>query len=119
MTEKLKSYLQNDHVFYGLLLFLVGVVSFYCGRFSVLPTNELVQYESANGSDKAEMTSSPVTSKAEVSPQIGAVVASKSGTKYHLAHCPGAKSIKTENLISFGSIDEAEAAGYKRAQNCP
>ncbi len=119
MTEKLKSYLQNDHVFYGLLLFLVGAVSFYCGRFSVLPTNEFVSYEAAKWSDTAEITSSSVTTKVEDDLMVGVVVASKSGTKYHLAHCPGAKSIKTENLISFSSVTEAEAAGYKRAQNCP
>lgn len=119
MTEKLKSYLENDRIFYGFLLFLVGVVSFYCGRFSVLPVTELQRHEATKGPLVAEMTSITAAPKAEVNPQIGVVVASKSGTKYHLAHCPGAKSIKAENLISFGSIAEAEAAGYKRAQNCP
>ena len=49
----------------------------------------------------------------------GVVVASKSGTKYHLPTCSGAKSIKPDNLITFASIAEAEAAGYTPAANCP
>jgi methylphosphotriester-DNA--protein-cysteine methyltransferase len=47
------------------------------------------------------------------------VVASKSGTKYHLPTCPGAKQIKSTNLITFNSKQEAEAAGYTPASNCP
>lgn len=48
----------------------------------------------------------------------GMVVASKSGTRYHLPSCPGAKSISKKNKITFSSIAEAEAAGYKPALNC-
>jgi len=47
------------------------------------------------------------------------VVGSRTGSKYHLPSCPGAKQIKTENLINFSSIADAEAAGYKPAANCP
>ncbi len=119
MTEKLKSYLENDRIFYGFLLFLVGVVSFYCGRFSVLPQTERVRSEATKAPISTEISSSTPTSRVATSPLVGNVVASKSGTKYHLVHCPGAKSIKAENLISFNSTAEAEAAGYKRAQNCP
>ncbi len=46
-------------------------------------------------------------------------VASKSGTKYHLDTCPGAKQIKAENKITFASREEAEAAGFAPAANCP
>lgn len=45
-------------------------------------------------------------------------VASKKGKYYHLPDCPGAKAIKEGNKIGFSTIDEAERAGYKPAQNC-
>ncbi len=45
-------------------------------------------------------------------------VASKKGKYYHLPDCPGAKAIKEDNKIKFGTMDEAEKAGYKPAQNC-
>lgn len=46
-------------------------------------------------------------------------IASKSGAKYHLPSCPGAKQIKPENRIEFKSKEEAEARGYSPAANCP
>lgn len=45
-------------------------------------------------------------------------VASKSGTKYHLLWCAGAKQIKEENKIFFNSTEEAKNAGYAPASNC-
>ena len=46
-------------------------------------------------------------------------MASKNGTKYYLPSCGSAKRIKEENRIWFGTKDEAEAAGYAPAANCP
>ena len=48
----------------------------------------------------------------------GKYVASKSGTKYHLPWCGGAKQIKEANKIWFDTKEEAEAAGYTPATNC-
>lgn len=47
------------------------------------------------------------------------IVASKNGSVYHYIWCSGAKRIKEENKIYFKSKEEAEAAGYRPAQNCP
>jgi hypothetical protein len=47
------------------------------------------------------------------------IVASKNGSVYHYIWCPGAKQIKEENKIYFNSKEEAEAAGYRPAKNCP
>lgn len=49
----------------------------------------------------------------------GKYVASKSGSKYYLSTCSGAKNIKEENRIFFSSVSAAEAAGYEPAANCP
>ncbi len=51
--------------------------------------------------------------------QISQVIASKTGSKYHLPTCPGAKAITEGNRVVFNTIEEAEKAGYTPAANCP
>lgn len=46
------------------------------------------------------------------------VVASKSGTKYHLLTCPGAKAILEKNRVYFESPAAAQKAGFTLAANC-
>ena len=46
------------------------------------------------------------------------VVASVSGTKYHLPWCSGAKRINEQNLVTFSNALEAKEAGYQPAKNC-
>ena len=132
MQEKLKSWLGNDQVFYGLLLILVGLGSFALGRLSLSP--ELPGPTAAV--DFLTASALPALDSEEVKPDSGqlvdiktevqesgksveAVVASKSGTKYHLPSCTGAKQIKPDNLITFASQEEAKSAGYTPAANCP
>ena|SRR3989344_8353376 len=50
---------------------------------------------------------------------FGNFVASVNGKAYYPANCEAAKRIKEENRIWFNSPKEAEADGYKPAQNCP
>lgn len=52
-------------------------------------------------------------------PSTGTYVASKSGIKYHLPSCSGAKRIKEENKVWFDTKEQAAAAGYTPASNCP
>jgi len=52
-------------------------------------------------------------------PEARIYVASKNGTKYYLPACGTAKRIKEENKVWFGTKEEAEAAGYGPAANCP
>ena len=49
----------------------------------------------------------------------GNFVVSINGKAYYPANCEAAKRIKEENRIWFASKEEAEADGYKSAQNCP
>lgn len=49
----------------------------------------------------------------------GVYVASRNGTKYYLPSCGGAGRIKEENKVWFQSAEEALAAGYTAASNCP
>ena len=47
------------------------------------------------------------------------VVGNKRSGIYHLPHCSGYSQINLENRVEFPSAAEAEAAGYRRAGNCP
>jgi hypothetical protein len=111
MREKLKSVLLDDTIFYALLVVSIAVVAFLLGRNSLshtLPLSAGVQITQQNTVQKQADEQSGRT----------LVVASRSGTKYHLPTCPGAKQIKESNKITFTSIDEAKAAGYSAAANC-
>ena len=48
----------------------------------------------------------------------GAVVASKSGTKYYFPSCAGASRISDANKVWFASVSVANTAGYSLAANC-
>jgi hypothetical protein len=49
----------------------------------------------------------------------GVVVGSKNSDKYHYPWCSGAKRIAPHNKVTFKSVKEAKAQGYKPAGNCP
>lgn len=59
------------------------------------------------------------SSASKKSAMSGNFVASINGKAYYPANCEAAKRIKEENRIWFVSKEEAEADGYKPAQNCP
>ena len=131
MHDKFKGIVADDAFFYAVLLVLVGLVAFGLGRQSVAQvaaTAPPVQVFS--GVAAVQVVKAPeavVTNVAEASPVAVpdttttnvAVVASRSGSKYHLPDCPGAKQIKEANVITFDSIELAKAAGYEPAKNCP
>ena len=126
MLEKLKSFLLNDQIFFAIIVVLVGIASFSLGRASVIENSP--KPSTVQSSLPAAVTLAPADIKAVPAPQAkaatekaagGELVGSKSGTKYHLPTCPGAKQIKAENKIFFASREAAEAAGYKPAANCP
>jgi hypothetical protein len=50
--------------------------------------------------------------------QAHTYVASKTGKKYYLPTCAGAKRIKEENKIWFATREQAAAAGYSPAAKC-
>ncbi|MDT4897682.1 MAG: hypothetical protein QOH25_2759 [Acidobacteriota bacterium] len=52
-------------------------------------------------------------------PPEGTIIGNKSSKKYHRPDCPGYRDMAEKNRVFFKSVEEAEAAGYKRAGNCP
>ena len=133
MPEKLKSWLQDDTVYIAVLLFVVGVVSFGLGRMSVVevanqdnnPSKiQLMASSSILVPQPSPLITPPVASQGAaviVAPVTlgGPYVGSKSGTKYYLETCSGVKRIKEVNKIYFSSVQDARAAGYTPAANCP
>jgi Metal binding domain of Ada len=131
LVEKLKSFIADDGFYMATLLILVSVASFGLGRQSIIESKPIKTLENKSSVIMTEsvkpasnLAPTPIQnipedeSEAEAAAIEGEVVASKSGTKYHLPTCSGAKTIKPENLITFVSRAEAEAAGYTPAANC-
>lgn len=128
MYKKLKSFLADDLVFTSLLLCCIAIAAFLVGRYSVLSTTtapaaavSLAVSPTVLGPALLVASGTPASSPAAaaIAVEEKRFVASKSSTKYHLITCPGAKRIKEENKIFFGSAAEAESAGYTPAANCP
>lgn len=123
MSEKFKSFIQNDAIFYGFMVILVGISSFGLGRASVevsrIDREGLSFISQIENPDLESNTSTKVVQEVSGFTAGDNFIASKSGTKYHLPSCPGAKQIKLENQITFLTKEEAESAGYKPAANCP
>ena len=90
-----------------VIVILVGLSAFGLGRLSAASHSEprLIIRESVSTVTKSDEGSS--------------FVASASGEKYYLPSCAGASRIKEENKIWFGNKEEAAAAGYEPAANCP
>jgi len=98
--------LENKDIFTILIIILVAFSSFGLGRLSKIEeTRPQVQIENTASVIDANISA-------------GVYVASKNGGSYHLPWCSGAKRIKEENKIWFGSKQEAEKLGYKPAGNC-
>lgn len=47
------------------------------------------------------------------------IVGNRRSHIYHESKCPGYGKVSAKNLVTFPSAEEAEAAGYRRAGNCP
>ena len=118
MYQKLKSFLEHDTYYFTALILLVGIASFGLGRQSVAESLHVQQSLQPGTALQVLAPLSIVPVNTETSQSVS-VIASKSGTKYHLPDCPGAGQIKPENRIEFASVAEAEAAGYSPASNCP
>lgn len=131
MLEKFKSLILNDWLYRTVILVLAVLIAFALGYYVSLNTQgsggetAAVAMSQFNIPTTATTTPPPVSTTTPLdsavpttSTTLVMVVGSKTGTKYHLPTCPGAKRIKPENLITFNSIPAAEAAGYTKAANC-
>jgi hypothetical protein len=123
---KIANFLESRY-FFAVIIVLVAGISFILGRISKIEdSREPVRILSDQSAAVANPAISPSNSVAKPTnnpintggSNLGQVVGSKNGTKYHLPTCPGAKQISAQNLITFNSIEEARAKGYTPASNC-
>lgn len=129
ISSNFKRFVQNNDILSVGLFVALSLGSFLLGRASVGVGNTPVSVEegavvivATEPTSNAALSATTTTTTPQVtgilSPAEGGYVASKSGEKYHLPWCSGAKSIKEENKIWFRTKEEAEAAGYTPAANC-
>jgi endonuclease YncB( thermonuclease family)/methylphosphotriester-DNA--protein-cysteine methyltransferase len=52
-------------------------------------------------------------------PPEGTIIGNRNSLKYHRPDCAGYRDMAEANRVFFKTVAEAEAAGYKRAGNCP
>lgn len=132
MFSEIKSILSNDSVFYSLVILVVAIAAFGLGRLSVAELSQsaapapfvepgTVLGVAVNPPEPPQPAPEPTLAPSGTVPTaaLGTLVASKSGTKYHLPTCPGAQQIKETNKIYFETAAAARAAGYTPAANCP
>lgn len=123
--------LENRDIFAAILIFLVGISSFFLGKLSaredvdvpvVITEAPLPEVRGASASvpeTQAKALRSEANKPSEpASAEQGMYVGSKNGTKFHLPWCSGAKRIAEANKIWFATKEEAIAKGYAPAANC-
>ena len=107
-AEKIKG--SKEELFLIALICLSGLFGFGAGRVSKIIERK-----------------TPIVIKESVLPAVEAgngasaeyFVASKNGKKYYFSWCDGAKRISVNNIVRFENREDAEAAGYEKAANCP
>ena len=75
-------------------------------------------WQKATDAQAATSTKKSVAPTTAAPATTGKYVASKSGSKFYLPSCAGAKRIRDENKVWFETEAAAEAAGYSPAANC-
>ncbi len=128
MWEKLKQLLQDNAVFYSLIVTLTAVLAFGLGRASLESNTQVAGlqrlpdfYLETNDMsllDGGTVSSAAPTAVTEPSVQNQNFVASKTGKRYYPTSCSGVSRIKDTNRVYFASEPAAMAAGYSRAANC-
>jgi hypothetical protein len=111
-------------VFAFCAIFLAGTGGYLLGRLDPLnPAPRAVEIRVgerafATTTRPAAAATTTVPIQAPMEKPAGKYVASKSGKKYYVPSCSGAKSISEANKIWFSTKDEAEKAGYAPATTC-
>lgn len=102
-----------------LIIIFVGVGSFGLGRLSAMDEfRGTLAVQGAEPAQTQKFVSQPAAAAAAAGVAEEKFVASRSGSKYYLPTCAGAKSIKEENKIWFMTAQEAQDRGYEPAANC-
>jgi endonuclease YncB( thermonuclease family) len=114
-----------------------GMAWFYRAYQAELPENIAAMYELGEVRAKAEKRglwadASPIppwdfrrgkTAKAPglkpTTTATGAIIGNRNSKIYHLPNCPDYSKVSERNQVPFKTEAEAQAAGYRKAKNCP
>jgi hypothetical protein len=121
MLSHFKNFINKPDNFIILVIILIALIFFGIGRLSA-PQGEPIQImnlEKASVEELSPYAPEGASEDKKTQNYEGKVVGSVNSDKYHLPDCPGAKQISKENEVWFDSIEDAKAAGYKPAANCP
>jgi len=97
-----------------LTVILVGIGSFFIGRWSKTTEKQRVTDYSIQSGD---LLIKEVTVTQNES-QIGDFVASRNGAKYYPIGCSGINRIKEDNKVYFRTEAEAQASGLTKSSTC-
>lgn len=109
---------RHIHVVLVLWVLCVGIYAYFAGIQRASPQGRLGSVVRHQTQPKVQANTISTSTMPIKSVQIGAFVASKSGTKYYQSGCAATNRIKSENRVYFASEGEAKAAGYGKAQTC-
>jgi endonuclease YncB( thermonuclease family)/methylphosphotriester-DNA--protein-cysteine methyltransferase len=76
-------------------------------------------WQDANPTPPGEWRADAKTDRWGPAPPEGTIIGNNNSKSYHRPDCPGYRGMAENNRVFFKSVEEAEAAGYKRAGNCP
>ena len=113
---KAKTGIDKTTLLFLFIIILVALTSFCLGRVSTkLNNNTPIDSKNLEASileenQNQEQKTFVVNEKR--------YIASKNGEKYYLPNCSGASKIKPENMIWFGTKEEAEKSGYELSTTC-
>ena len=82
-----------------------------------IATNWIEAYRKYVGTDIPQLSGESTTPSA--ARNSGQIVGNKNSKIYHLTGCPGYGNVSERNRVTFKTVAEAEAAGYRKAKNCP
>ncbi len=120
VSKKIKEILDYswmDDLFLVFLIVCIAFISFSLGiRYEQKRVQE--QYPIQIGFNKEALLLWEEYQSLKSSQTSDGFVASKNGTLVYPVNCSGAKRIKEENRVYFGSIEEALSMGYKESTNC-
>ena len=83
-------------------------------------TSDVIETETSDviETETPEQSKAQITTSNTIETKRILLYASSESNVYHYAGCSYIKRIKPENLITFKSVEEAEAAGYRACKRC-
>ncbi|HVG31536.1 MAG TPA: thermonuclease family protein [Pyrinomonadaceae bacterium] len=75
-------------------------------------------WQDPNPTPPGEWRADAKTDRWGAAPPEGTIIGNKNSKSYHRPDCPGYRNMAEANRVFFKTVEEAEAAGYKRAGNC-